>query len=157
MTFTVGHGPQAPRLQRPVRRVYQGFCVMGRLYLIASPDAEAVAEHDGKLRHSGGSFALGILSVVADTAQDQIQQFDRDLVGREVPAIRMSLTSRLRGPLKIRSQNLAPLFGSIHSPRMCLRPSGVDAQCKAGRLVARPSRGPDPDGVEEHQQRLQQP
>ena len=58
----------------------------GRFHLIPLLDAEAVAEHDGELRHSGGPFALSILPIVAHAAQDQIQQFDRRLVGREVSA-----------------------------------------------------------------------
>ena len=56
----------------------------GKFHLIPLLDAEPIAEHDSELGHGGGPFALGILPVVAHTAQDQIQQFDRRLVGREV-------------------------------------------------------------------------
>ena len=67
-------------------RAYQESCVRGRFHLIPLFDAEPIAEHDGELGHGGGPFALGILPIVAYTAQDQIQQLDRCLVGREVSA-----------------------------------------------------------------------
>jgi hypothetical protein len=55
--------------------------------LIPLLDAEPVAEHDGELRHGGGPFALSVFPILLHPAQDQIQQFDRRLVGREVSAV----------------------------------------------------------------------
>jgi hypothetical protein len=51
-----------------------------------STHAEAVAEHDRELGYGGGPLALGTLPIVAHAPQDQIQQFDRRLISREVSA-----------------------------------------------------------------------
>jgi hypothetical protein len=65
--------------------------VRGRFHLIPLFGAEPVAEHDGELGHGGGPFALSIFPVLGDVAQDQIQQLDRRLVGREVQRRRQRL------------------------------------------------------------------
>src|SRR3978361_535413 len=85
--ITRGHSGAALQFELELtNRAYQKFCVKDRFHLIRLFDAESIAEHDGELRHSGGPFALGILPTIAHTAQDQIQQFGRCLVGREVSA-----------------------------------------------------------------------
>jgi hypothetical protein len=63
---------QEKRLQ-PIMLSLSGILCEGLVALVPLPDAEAVAEHNCELGHGSGPLALGILPVLFEPAQDQIQ------------------------------------------------------------------------------------